>query len=93
MNTIQIQNFSEEEMKTFLKETVEQTVKDLLPKPIPPIIYLTRKGTAEKLSISLVTLHNWTKSGILKGHHIGTRVRYKSDEVDRALREIEQKSC
>lgn len=89
MNTIQIQNFSEEEFKSFIKDTIEQSVKDLLPEPTSSITYLTRQETANKLGVSLVTLHKWTKSGIVKGHHINSRVRYKSDEIDRALQEIE----
>ena len=43
--------------------------------------YLTRKETAKLLKVSLVTLHNWNKSGVLKPHYIGNKVLYKLDEV------------
>lgn len=48
--------------------------------------YLTRKQTASKLQVSLVTLHQWTKTGTLKGYRIGARVRYKLIEVEHALK-------
>lgn len=89
MNTIQIQNFSVDELKTIIEETVEQHIQSLIPKPKPELRYLTRKETASRLGVSLVTLHKWTKDGVLKGHHINTRVRYRNDEVKRAFREIE----
>lgn len=49
---------------------------------------LNRKETATLLGISLVTLHNWTSQGRLTAYRIGTRVRYKADEVNNALIEI-----
>jgi len=49
---------------------------------------LTRKETAALLSISLVTLSKWTNQGRLTAYRIGTRVRYKADEVKSALIEI-----
>lgn len=89
MNTLQIQNFSVDELKTIIEETVEKHIQSLIPKPKPELLYLTRKETANKLGVSLVTLHKWTKDGVLKGHHINTRVRYRNDEVERAFRVIE----
>uniref|UniRef100_UPI00404A49F4 helix-turn-helix domain-containing protein n=1 Tax=Flavobacterium sp. TaxID=239 RepID=UPI00404A49F4 len=42
---------------------------------------LTREKTAEMLSISLVTLWDWTKKDIIPAHRIGNLVRYKKEEV------------
>ena len=89
MDTLQIQNLSVDELKEIIENTIESKVQSLLPKPVPQTRYLTRKETAQKLGISLVTLHKWTKNGIIKGHKINTRVRFKSEEVDKALKEIE----
>lgn len=47
---------------------------------------LTRKKVAELLGITLPTLHNWTKKGVLKSYRLGTRLRYKKSEVMEALR-------
>ncbi|MDN3689652.1 helix-turn-helix domain-containing protein [Cyclobacterium jeungdonense] len=46
---------------------------------------LTRKETADKLKISLVTLNEWTKRGIIQSYLIGGRVLYKESEIDASL--------
>lgn len=45
-----------------------------------------RKETAEKLGISLVTLDKWTKTGIITGRKIGTRVYYTIGDINNALK-------
>lgn len=47
---------------------------------------LTRKQTTKYLNLSLTTLYNYTKQGILKSHRVGNRVIYKKSELDKALR-------
>ena len=50
---------------------------------------LTRQETARLLKVSLQTLYNWTRDGVLKAYKIGNRhVYYKSDEVLAALRQF-----
>lgn len=51
--------------------------------------YGTRKEMAKALHISLPTLNELTKSGILAGYKIQGRVLYKWEEVDQALTRIE----
>ena len=53
--------------------------------------YLTRKETALKFHISLVTLNRLTKDGTLKSYRIGGRVLYKSNEINQALTEMHKK--
>jgi len=53
--------------------------------------YLTRREVTEYLGISLPTLNEWTKSGKLIGYRIGTRVRYKRNEVDNSLKQMRVK--
>lgn len=43
--------------------------------------FLTRGEVAELLKITLPTLHDWTKKGLLKAYRIGNRIRYKEAEV------------
>ena len=50
--------------------------------------YATRIEVAKMLRISLPTLTQYTKDGILKGYRIGRRVLYKQNEVDSVLTEI-----
>lgn len=47
--------------------------------------YYSRKDVAKLLKITLPTLHEWTKEGLLKSYKIGTRVLYKPLEVKDAL--------
>lgn len=49
---------------------------------------LTREETANLLSISLPTLWNWTKKGILNSYGIGGRIYYRKDEVMNSLIKI-----
>lgn len=51
------------------------------------IIYLTRGEVAKKLQISLPTLHSYTKDGFIRSYRIGGKVRYKADDIDKALTE------
>jgi len=47
---------------------------------------LTRKATAEYLSISLATLRFWTVKGFLKSYQIGGRVYYKEHEIIKSMK-------
>lgn len=47
-----------------------------------------RKEAAEKLRISLVTLDNWTKLGIINARRIGTRVYYTDKDINDALKKV-----
>ena len=47
--------------------------------------YITRKETGQILGVSLVTLNEWSKTGIVQGYRIGSRVRYKKTEVLNSL--------
>lgn len=53
--------------------------------PIKPPEYLTRQEVAKILKVSLVTLTDWNKKGILKPYRLGNLIRYKTDEIDQAL--------
>ncbi|MEX2568015.1 MAG: helix-turn-helix domain-containing protein [Cyclobacteriaceae bacterium] len=46
---------------------------------------MTRKETADKLKISLVTLNDWTKRGLIQSYLIGGRVLYKDSEIEASL--------
>lgn len=46
-----------------------------------PEKFLTRGEVAVLLKITLPTLHDWTKKGLLKAYRIGNRIRYKEAEV------------
>lgn len=50
--------------------------------------YLSRKEVAALLKITLPTLHQWTKEGVLPSYKIGTRVLYKESEVKATLEKV-----
>lgn len=77
---------------TFKKQIVEAIIKridaleDRLPEPKQKKSkWITRKEASELLGVSLVTISDWTKRDILKGYRIGTRVRFKLDEIEEVL--------
>ncbi len=49
---------------------------------------LTRKQTAERLNITLATLHSYTLSGKIVAYRIGHRVMYFESSIINALTEI-----
>jgi excisionase family DNA binding protein len=53
--------------------------------PKQPTEYLTRNEVAELLKISLVTVHNWSKQGVLKSYGIGNRVYFKRSDIELAI--------
>tara|TARA_R110001583_G_scaffold143023_1_gene295143 strand:- start:3894 stop:4184 length:291 start_codon:yes stop_codon:yes gene_type:complete len=59
--------------------------------PILPPEYLTRQEVAKILKISLVTLSDWNRKGILKPYRLGNLIRYKQSELDQALISINKK--
>ena len=74
--------------ESFLSENpkLREGFKKLLEEKTEP--YLTRGQVSKLLQISLPTLHEYTKRGFLTSYRIGFKVRYKSSEIDSALREI-----
>lgn len=71
-----------DQLKTAIQEAVKlefSNLKDIA--PAEQLEYITRNETAQILGVSLVTLNSWTKTGTLQGYRIGSRVRYKKNEV------------
>lgn len=78
-----------------LRELITAAVRDELAgiktteQSVPPVEFLTRKETADRLKVSLVSLNQWTKTGLIQGYRISGRVRYKSNEVESALQAMQ----
>ncbi|GAA4289846.1 helix-turn-helix domain-containing protein [Aestuariibaculum suncheonense] len=68
-----------EKTKAQLKEELKQEINKETSK------LLTRKEAADYLKVSMVTLNNWAKHGILKPLKIGNLVRYELVELQKAL--------
>jgi hypothetical protein len=52
--------------------------------------YLTRGEVKDLLRISLTTLNDYTKRGILNAYQIGGRILYRLDEIQDAVEKVEQ---
>jgi hypothetical protein len=87
MKDLFLSTYSPEEITGIIHNAVREAVKDSLPvNSTPPSEkLLTRKETSEKLKISLVTLNDWTKRGIIQSYLIGGRVLYKDSEIEASL--------
>jgi excisionase family DNA binding protein len=76
------------ELKKIVEDAIFNQLKCFAPVEQKSNQLLTRKQTAEMLCISLPTLHDWTKTGIIQAHRIGNRVLYKFDGINNSLRQI-----
>ncbi|HOB83104.1 MAG TPA: helix-turn-helix domain-containing protein [Bacteroidales bacterium] len=52
------------------------------------INYLSRQEAANLLKISLPTLNEYTRTGIIKGSRVGSRVLYLEEDIINAVKEI-----
>lgn len=90
MEQITFNKISTEELKELLTKIISEEFKKF-----PNVtmhgneVYGTRKQVAARLHISLPTLNELTKSGVLPGYRIQGRVLYKWQEVDQALNRID----
>jgi len=95
MNQLILSPISIGELKTVISDTViDEVRKLLLPKQQEPesSVLLTRNDASKILGVSLVTLNEWQKSGLIPAYRINTRIRFKRDEVMSCLIAIQTKS-
>lgn len=83
----QVFGISPNELKDDIVNDVRAELRSIAQnfQPIKPPEYLTRQEVAKILKVSLVTLSDWNKKGILKPYRLGNLIRYKSSELDQAL--------
>lgn len=90
-NVVQLENIDATEFKNEIISGVILALKNnaslsLLTEQTDQL--LTREETAKLLSVSLVTLWDWTKKDIIPAYRIGNKVRYKKAEVLTALQQM-----
>jgi excisionase family DNA binding protein len=89
METINFIQTTPTELANLIAQAVRQELKMLnrqVEKPSEPTKDLmTRKEVAKLFDISLVTIHDWCNSGILKPYKVGNRTYFKRVEVMEAL--------
>jgi excisionase family DNA binding protein len=90
MEKLFINAFTESDLKRVFKEVLDEKINSetVHKKSERKINYLNRFEVVELLKISLPTLGNWTKEGILQSYRIGKRVLYREDEVNSSLQKV-----
>jgi len=82
MTEVILTQIPKEEFKTLIAEAVKSELeKNNSFKQAPQPEYIGRKDAAKILGVSLVTLGEYVKNGIVPSYRLASRVRFKSDEV------------
>lgn len=83
-----LQGITVEQLMSRIDAAIEKKLPEILQEAqkVKPVRYMSRKEVAEFLQISLPTLHDWTKLGYVKSYKIGSRVLFKSDEINESIR-------
>ena len=86
MSTIQLIQVTPTELVDLIKEGVKAQFKEFSNQfqgnePKDTKEFLTRKETAILFDVSLVTIHEWQKNGILKVYKMGNRSFFKYSEL------------
>lgn len=88
-NTIQLINVDPEAFKKELIETLlEQIASSQVINQETKTEYLTRKEAAQLLNISLPTLSEHVKSGLIPCYRIKTRILFKAHEIESSLTKL-----
>lgn len=93
MNTLVLNSVDLKDLENLFEKILDDRLQKLEPNSKSDTVLLTRAETAKFLRISLPTLNEWTKEGIVIGHRIGNRVLYKKLELENALTQIKSSNC
>ena len=86
---LNIENLSSEELVKLILKGFTKEILPVIQTTSKETELLTRKEIAKLLRVSLPTLHDWTKRGIIKGYRIEGKVYYKRSEIEESLTEIQ----
>ena len=89
-NVTQVHHTSKDELTESILNGIEKKLSDFKKnfQPKEPSIWLTKKEVATILSISIVTVDDWSKKGILNPFRIGNRIRFDRKQVEQSLTKI-----
>jgi len=90
MNNIILQGINTNDLKEIFREVLaEKSREESKPKETSKIsTNLTRVEVSKILRISLATLNNWSKEGIVQSYRTKNRVYYKAEEIDKVLQPV-----
>ncbi|MGX1022867.1 helix-turn-helix domain-containing protein [Psychroflexus sp. MBR-150] len=91
---IQLLNVTPNELKESIINDVRTELKTITQNlhKKEPEEYLTRNELADIFKVTLPTISDWSKKGILKPYRLGKLVRFKRSEVEQALTLINPKN-
>jgi len=90
MENIILTSLGTDELIRIISESIKKEIESasLFRQGELPTEYITRKETAHILGISLPTLNDWSKRGIIPSFRIGTRIRYRMEDVRMSLNKV-----
>jgi len=91
MENVLLSPIPKEELVSELMSSFRQLLQDHQEENLNRKEWLSAKQTASLIGVTVKTVHSWSDKRILQKHRIGSRIRYRKDEVLHALRKIETK--
>lgn len=89
-NITQLHSITPDELLELIQNGVKENLKELLNSSKPQHEkYLTRQETADLLRVSLPTLTNYVKRGIIPANRISNRVLFRRSDIEQSLKQIE----
>jgi excisionase family DNA binding protein len=83
---------TKEQLSAIVGEAVRAQLQEHLPaiqQTTPETHLLTRKEAAKFLAISLPTLNEWSKNGLVIAHKCGVKVYYKKSELEQSFKQMQ----
>jgi len=83
-----LQGITVEQLLTRIEAVIEKKITEKIQEAqtVKPFRYMTRKEVADYLHVSLPTLHEWAKMERIKSYRIGSRILFRSDEVEESVK-------
>ncbi len=89
MKTLHLFEITPEELVARVVNELKQSQELATPQTISqPEEYLTVKDVADLFHISIATVNNWRREGILFAYQIGGKVFFKRSEIENSLVEL-----
>ena len=86
MKTLHLFEITPEELVARVVNELKQSQQLVNPKTISqPEEYLTVKDVADLFHISIATVNNWRREGVLVAYQIGGKIFFKRSEIENSL--------
>ena len=80
--TTEVHEITSQDLLKTIRSCIKEEFQSIkIPRSEAEINWLTRKEAAAFFGVSVVTIYNWTKEGIITSYKISNRLRYKKEEL------------